>query len=332
MCVIFWTTTDPNYDLVIASNRDEFLSRPTLSACWHSFTSSSYQDRILSARDSTGGGTWLGITRNGAFATLTNFTENSAPLPAGMEVFESRGKLVRDWLVSSSTDTGGRKGVKEVEKQVKGYLEGLRGKLDRYPGFNLLVGSISDEGTVVAYITNRNPDGSLNTDREAHIFLPPSLFPTSQKEGEGRGEVPRGMSNSVLSEPWTKVTSGSIAFRSALSHHSSTKGEDALVETLFDLLWTSSTPAPTQRSELRNSVLISPLELPTAGTGEGGRDWYATRTSTVILIGKDGRARFVERDTFGIQQGKAVLLNGPEGSGAMRGRKGGERDYQWSIS
>ncbi len=28
MCVIFWTVSDAHYDLVIASNRDEFLARP----------------------------------------------------------------------------------------------------------------------------------------------------------------------------------------------------------------------------------------------------------------------------------------------------------------
>ncbi|KAJ1019709.1 hypothetical protein NDA13_005934 [Ustilago tritici] len=325
MCVIFWTTSHPTYDLVIASNRDEFLSRPTLPAAWHSFsspttssTSSSYEasHHILSARDATGGGTWLGITRNGAFATLTNFTELSAPLPEGMDLFESRGKLVRDWL-SSQSSLKAKRSAEEVKEEVERYLKGLDGKLDRFPGFNLLVGSISTEGTLVGYITNRNADGSLTRNREPDIFLPTNP----------EGKVPGGMSNSVLSQPWSKVSQGSSTFLSTLNRsHSS---EDQIIQELYDLLWTSSTPAPAQRSELRNSVLISPLQLSTAA--EGGRDWYATRTSTVILIAKHGRARLVERDTFAVQGGKAVLVNGPEASAAVKGQSGGQRSFEWKI-
>ncbi|KAF6766976.1 Protein of unknown function DUF833 [Kalmanozyma brasiliensis GHG001] len=317
MCVIFWTTSSPAYSLVIASNRDEFLSRPTLPASWHDFSngrSSSSSSSILSARDSTGGGTWLGITRNGAFATLTNFTELSAPLPPGLDAFESRGRLVRDWLSHASTRSPA-KSVGEAEMEVHEYLARVGEKGERFPGFNLLIGLPSDEGTVVGYITNRTADGQVERGREGDIFLP-----TTQS--------PAGMSNSTLTNPWAKVTSGSARFNVILAQ-APQDDQDAVVEQLFDLLWTSSTPKPAQRSELRNSVLISPLELPAAT--EGGRDWYATRTSTVIVVGRDGRARLVERDTFRIENGEAVLVNGPEGSGAVQGRSGGERVFEWHI-
>lgn len=136
------------------------------------------------------------------------------------------------------------------------------------------------------------------------------------------------MSNSVLTQPWAKVLSGSTAFRSILS---ASPTQHHLVEHLFDLLWTSSDPKPTQRSELRNSVLISPLELPTVAAADGNRDWYATRTSTVILVGKDGSAKLVERDTFQVVGFEAALVNGPEGSGAFAGRDGGQRVFEWQM-
>lgn len=324
MCVIFWAVDPPHYDLVIASNRDEFLSRPTLPAEWHDFSpsssssSSSGQHSILSARDATGGGTWLGITRSGAFATLTNFTELLAPLPAGMEAFESRGRLVRDWLVAQSQCERGR-GMEEVVAEIEAYLGKVARKLDRYPGFNLLVGALSTEGTVVGYITNRTPDGHLATDRSPDIFTP---HPSTTSD---TAPPPGGMSNSVLTQPWSKVLSGSTTFRAILA---SAQTEGDKVEALFDLLWTASNPAPAHRAELRHSVLIPPLELPLSSEK---RDWYTTRTSTVIMVRKDGSAKMVERDTFKLIGYEAALVNGPEGSGAFAGRSGGQRMFEWQI-
>ncbi|SNX86967.1 uncharacterized protein MEPE_05676 [Melanopsichium pennsylvanicum] len=419
MCVIFWTTTDPHYDLVIASNRDEFVSRPTLPACWHDFSSASKscsssnnstseswvssskgvktdEYRILSARDATGGGTWLGVTRNGSFATLTNFTENAPPcaLPPGLDAYESRGALVRDWLISQSKQKK-HGGVQQVKAQVEEYLKQVGKKGEIYPGFNLLVGSISSfkgEGSVVGYVTNRNGDGSLAKDSVPQIFLPnnikskknednrdkeehlgfvsnktasnPTLPPKPSRVAEtsepvaGAGAeekvfVPGGMSNSILSEPWFKVTSGTQTFLDVLSSYSHnqthftddtpstsslscSKIEQELVEKLFDVLWTCSNPAPTKRFELRNSVLIRPLQFNLMEQGEKKlADWYATRTSTVILIRKDGKATLVERDTFqqrnNANGNKVVLMNGPEESGAKRGRNGGQRVYTWNL-
>ena len=325
MCVIFWSTSDAQYDLVIASNRDEFLSRPTLPAAWHDFAPASAGEhsgdeggRVLSARDATGGGTWLGVTRNGAFATLTNFTEQSAPLPPGLSAFESRGQLVRDWLTVQSSRSA-RRTVEEVKGEIEAYLSSVGAKGERFPGFNLLVGAVSSQGTVVGYVTNRTADGQLNPEGQTEIFLP---TPTSQSTES------RGMSNSVLSQPWTKVTAGSATFHSILSRNS--RNRDELVEDLFDLLWTSSNPKPAARAELRNSVLISPLQLP-APVEDQPKDWYATRTSTVILIGRDGHARLVERDTFKIVDGTASLVNGGEGTGAMRGRESGQRRFDWQL-
>ncbi|GAC93211.1 hypothetical protein PHSY_000774 [Pseudozyma hubeiensis SY62] len=271
MCVIFWTTKDPHYHLIIASNRDEYLSRPTLPASWHDFssptssstTTSSISPLVLSARDSTGGGTWLGVTRNGSWASLTNFTEQSAPLPAGLTAFESRGALVRDWLVSQTAFKGKARELDEVQREIEEYLSEVGSRADRYPGFNLLIAALSSSGVVVGYTTNRTTSGSVSLNTPPTIFSPTSNTPS-----------PNGLSNSIITSPWSKINLGSHTFTSILSANSAD-----LQEQLFDLLWTSSHPPPTQRSELRDSILISPLQLP------GVQDAYATRTSTVILIG-----------------------------------------------
>ncbi|KAJ9475017.1 TFIIS-type domain-containing protein [Pseudozyma hubeiensis] len=317
MCVIFWTTNDPHYHLIIASNRDEYLSRPTLPASWHDFSSptssstatSSVSPSVLSARDSTGGGTWLGVTRNGSWASLTNFTEQSAPLPEGLTAFESRGALVRDWLVSQTASKGEARELEQVQQDIEGYLSQVGSRADRYPGFNLLIAALSSSGMVVGYTTNRTSSGGVS------LHTPPTIFsPTSNTPS------PNGLSNSIITSPWSKVSLGSRTFTSILSSDST-----ELQEQLFDLLWTSSHPPPTQRSELRNSILISPLHLP------GVKDAYATRTSTIILIGKDGSCSLVERDTFGMEGGEVVRINGGQDSGAIKGRSAGQRVFDWQI-
>jgi uncharacterized protein with NRDE domain len=69
MCLILvaWRV-HPRYPCIIAANRDEFFERATEPAHW-------WRDdaRILAGRDLVAGGTWLGVTRAGRFAALTNY-------------------------------------------------------------------------------------------------------------------------------------------------------------------------------------------------------------------------------------------------------------------
>jgi uncharacterized protein with NRDE domain len=93
MCLILvaWRG-NANYPVVIAANRDEFHARLAQPAHW-------WQDapQILAGRDLSAGGTWLGITRQGRFAALTNF--RGAPR---RDAAPSRGALVADILQSDA--------------------------------------------------------------------------------------------------------------------------------------------------------------------------------------------------------------------------------------
>jgi uncharacterized protein with NRDE domain len=102
MCLILvvWRR-HPQYPCLIAANRDEFHGRAAEPAHW-------WQDRpqILAGRDLVAGGTWLGITRTGRFAALTNYR---SPQHRRTDV-PSRGSLVTDALESQGTaldDLGG---------------------------------------------------------------------------------------------------------------------------------------------------------------------------------------------------------------------------------
>ncbi len=125
MCLILlaWQA-HPDYPLLIAANRDEYFARPTaVAGFW------AEAPHLLAGRDLRGGGAWMGITRSGRFAALTNYREPEQQRPAA----PSRGRLVSDFLLGNQTPAG--------------YLAGLAATAQQCNGFNLLCGRIAPEAT-----------------------------------------------------------------------------------------------------------------------------------------------------------------------------------------
>lgn len=90
MCLIAIAhNVHPRYPLVVAANRDEYYARPSTTASWWKSGAD-----ILSGRDLKAGGTWLGITRSGRFAAVTNYREAGA----SDDTLRSRGLLVSGFL------------------------------------------------------------------------------------------------------------------------------------------------------------------------------------------------------------------------------------------
>lgn len=130
MCLIaFAHRAHPAYPLVVAANRDELHARPSAPAAW-------WPDApgVLAGRDLRAGGTWMGITRTGRFAAVTNYRE--WPPEAG-EL--SRGALVAGFLAGE---------LAPAEYAARVDAEGAR-----YAGFNLLLG----DGDTLVYLSNRAP-------------------------------------------------------------------------------------------------------------------------------------------------------------------------------
>jgi uncharacterized protein with NRDE domain len=132
MCLILFAhDIDPQYRLLLAANRDEYYERPTLPlAAWDDHPD------IFAGRDLQGGGTWLGITRNGRLAAVTNYRD---PLRVLLEA-PSRGFLVRDFLTGS--------------EPAERYLARIACEANRYNGFNLIVGDPSG----LWYFSNHSPE------------------------------------------------------------------------------------------------------------------------------------------------------------------------------
>lgn len=116
MCLIaIAVDAAPDLPLVVAANRDEFFDRPSATAGW-------WRDapRICAGRDLQGGGTWMGITREGRFAAVTNYRD----LSIRVEEPRSRGALVRSFL--------------EGDEAPEAFLSALA--RESYGPFSLLVG------------------------------------------------------------------------------------------------------------------------------------------------------------------------------------------------
>lgn len=91
MCLlILLRGVDPEYPLIVASNRDEQRSRP--SAPPGLFVGQN--NRMLSPRDRQAQGTWMGINEHGMFAGLTNLAGGAGMGDMGpIDVHTTRGEL-----------------------------------------------------------------------------------------------------------------------------------------------------------------------------------------------------------------------------------------------
>jgi uncharacterized protein with NRDE domain len=129
MCLIaFAHHHRARYPLIVVANRDEFYARPTKPAeFWDD------DDRVLAGRDLKYGGTWMGITRNGRFAAVTNYRETGAHRDHAL----SRGLMVSDFLLSCESP--------------ERFLQQVSGKKNKYNGFNLIIGDLSR----LFYFSNR---------------------------------------------------------------------------------------------------------------------------------------------------------------------------------
>lgn len=107
-----------DYPLILAANRDEFFARPAAPAdFWGDHA------EILAGRDAEQGGTWLGLTRSGRLAAVTNFRNGRGPRTGT----RSRGWLVRDYLLS--------------EQEPPEFLAQVHATAGHYDGFNLITGT-----------------------------------------------------------------------------------------------------------------------------------------------------------------------------------------------
>ena len=120
---------DPDRPLIVAANRDEYYARPALAAhFWDDHPD------IFAGRDVEAQGTWLGVSTNGRFAAITNWSEDLS----GPRFPQSRGDLPVQFLRANSTP----------QQYVSTINPG------QFAGFNF----IAFDGGELVYMTNRTGD------------------------------------------------------------------------------------------------------------------------------------------------------------------------------
>lgn len=137
------------------------------------------------------------------------------------------------------------------------YLKKISGLADQYNGFNLLLGDAHD----LFVFSNRGEKQKLL----------PGIY---------------GLSNHLLNSPWPKVTRSKKMLKAAMDK----KGAD-LEDGLFTLLADRRKPQdaklPSTGIGMEWERLLSPIFIESP--------IYGTRSSTILLIGKNRRVRFVEK-------------------------------------
>lgn len=236
MClIVFAYKSHPKYDLIFATNRDEFYKRPTQAArFWDDHPD------VLAGKDLTAGGTWMGINRGGQFAALTNYRDPSIT----KEHPPSRGHIVLDYLSQTqNTDS---------------YLETLHQRASSYMGFNILT------GTPDALLHYSNQEQKINR-------VEPGVH---------------GLSNHLLDTPWPKVKQAKSDLATVIKKDT-LSDEEALFNILKNDHEASDAKLPQTGIPYDLEKRVSPIFIKSED--------YGTRSSTILLIDKQGNVTFEER-------------------------------------
>lgn len=150
MCIIaFQYKSNPQYDLIVAANRDEFYERPTKAA--HFWNTS---PRIFAGQDEQLGGTWIGISENGRFAAITNYRDPQLNILKPV----SRGKIATGFLLNNESASNYATYLRQIKDDVGPYNVLL------YDGTNFLhYNNVINKVTKVEPGTHTLCNATLNT-------------------------------------------------------------------------------------------------------------------------------------------------------------------------
>lgn len=264
MCLVALSwQSNANWPLLIAANRDEFFSRPSRPAQW-------WPDdpRILAGQDLAAGGTWMGFTRDGRFAALTNVRH-----PGAEPARRSRGELVAAWL-------GGRRDESAMAAAETAFKRG-----EEYGGFNLLLGSIAG--------------GEIHGQSGAP---PSSLVWTCNRDGGEPREIGPGIwawSNGGPDHKWPKTQRLIFALTQLtrdLAHPSAEPGsmQGGLLEALADTTPASDECLPHTGIGLERERMLSSAFIPVHRLPNGAA--YGTRASTLVRVSQNRSVQWLERN------------------------------------
>ncbi|KAK9448852.1 NRDE protein-domain-containing protein [Limtongia smithiae] len=319
MCILLLCTAHPKYPLIVLSNRDEYLNRPTAPASfWPCPDSDVFAPRDLAREEH---GTWIGISKTGRLAILVNFREstrddNISPI--------SRGALVKGFLTARDIPT-----ATWIEDAI--FNAGPNG-LFAVGGFSMICGTLRplhrsaaspadtatgavEEPRLESFGVLTNRSTSLN-DGTAWLFGDAETHnPTLDGEGhathnDALNELTStvrahtyGLSNSLYTHPWPKVHKGCTLLSGVVARDimavrerataapkttdTTLDGDDvhALVDDLFAVLSVDELPRAAEPAQmfdaLRHSIFI-PVFSAVESTFGGSTSTTSPTTTTTV--------------------------------------------------
>jgi uncharacterized protein with NRDE domain len=255
MCLIVFDWRPDAVDgplFTLAANRDEFFHRTAQPIGW-------WDDArgVLAGRDLVGGGTWLGMSRHGRFAALTNYR---APHDMRADA-PTRGTLVSDWLACEEPafDAGRNGGenhdANDGEQETPlAYLRRVAQTGDLYNGFNLLVGDWTSRE--LAWYCNRSN------------LAPALLAPGTH-----------GISNAILDTPWPKLVRKRAELGALLTRNPMPPLE-YLIDLMRDPRVAADAELPSTGIALERERALSAAFIETPG--------YGTRGTTALRVVANG--------------------------------------------
>jgi uncharacterized protein with NRDE domain len=250
----------PRFPWVLASNRDEFFHRPAAPLAWWQPEGAAVAESgaVLSGRDLSAGGTWLGLTRDGRLALVTNVREPGHFDPAAA----SRGGLVLQALTGTSLgpqDAAGLLGAARVPRN----------------GYNLLVADLRQLHT--AWASNRPAPqtrglgtGLFGLSNAALDSPWPKVTALKQRLGAAvaAAQAPQQLADAAFA---------ALADRQC--------APDAALP---------ATGVPLERERQLSPAFIRIDGRDAPGNGPGGGGVYGTRCSTVVIVEQRGAQREVQ--------------------------------------
>jgi uncharacterized protein with NRDE domain len=203
-------------------------------------------------------GTWLGFTKTGRFAALTNVRSPSEKNPDA----RTRGELSLHYLAG--------------QHKPHAYIQENAKRFEQYNGFNLLMADLSDpQNAEMHWVSNRLMMGQNIRPRK--VFPENALSPGVY-----------GLSNAMLDTPWPKVNHRVAAFAQTLAMDSGQlKNSDHYLRLLADTHEASPQELPNTGINKDWEKALSATFIKTAS--------YGTRSSTILRVRKDGQFEMVER-------------------------------------
>lgn len=257
MCLILTSwQSHPQYPLVVIANRDEFYERPTDPMHWWN-----EHPHILAGRDRAdvngSSGTWMGFTKTGKFAALTNVRAPSEKNPES----RTRGEIAAEFL----------KGRQTPEE----FMNDSEKKFHRYNGFNFLSTDLSSEKPELHWLSNRVLMGDKLRPRK--VMNPQRLNPGIY-----------GLSNAMLDTPWPKVQHRVGAFAQMLAMDTGDfKKSEQYIRIMQDLTQAPDDYLPQTGVSYEWEKVLSSTFIKT--------EHYGTRSITLIRVKHDGQYEVIEK-------------------------------------